>query len=152
MTIEVEMKGWLDEFLGEFHRTRLKPSGFKKARRTFSRDRGRYWERFNFQGSTANYPGVDDWRFYLNVGVEFKDVASRRDWSYFAQTHWAARLESVIASAPPVWKYNTRTHRFEQAEELETLILEASAKIAAHVDGIRAHYLKNDYLQSYRFD
>ena len=152
MVRQVDMKAWLDDFLGELHRTRLKPLCFKKVRRTFSRDRGQYWERFNFQGSAANCPGAEDWRFYINVGVEFKNVPLRRDWSYFAQTHWAARLESVIPAAPSVWKYNEWTDEAEMAEKLETFMLEASAKIAAHLDGIHAHYLKNDYLKSYRFD
>jgi hypothetical protein len=62
------MKEWLDEFLSDFHRGYLKEPGFKKARRTFSRDMGDYWERFNFQGSMSNYPDHESWRFYLNVG------------------------------------------------------------------------------------
>jgi hypothetical protein len=39
------MKEWLDQFLSHFNQDYLKELGYKKARRTFSRDMGSYWER-----------------------------------------------------------------------------------------------------------
>ena len=45
-------KAWLAQLLSELHRESLKPAGFRKEGNTFSRDRGSYTERFNFQGSS----------------------------------------------------------------------------------------------------
>jgi len=47
------MKEWLDQFLSDFHQNYLEELGFKKARRTFSRDMSEYWERFSFQESMS---------------------------------------------------------------------------------------------------
>jgi len=135
------IKEWLDQFLSEFHQSYLKELGYKKARRTFSRDMGSYWERFNFQGSTSNYPDRDIWRFYLNVGVEFKDLESRRYWSLFPHTHWSARVDSVVRNAPSQYEYNSRTNREVLMRELLFYLQRASEKIARESADIRSHYL-----------
>ncbi|MEP6896698.1 MAG: DUF4304 domain-containing protein [Chloroflexota bacterium] len=94
----VNEKDWLPIFLSEFHKTHLKPLGFKKVRRTFSRDMGSYWERFNFQGSDSN--GINGWKFYLNVGVEFKDLPAESYWAGFPNTHWTSRIEGLVKNSP----------------------------------------------------
>lgn len=145
------MKKWLDEFLSEFHKHYLKSLGFKKVRRTFSRDMGDYWERFNFQGSSWNYPDNEDWRYYINLGVEFKDLEARRNWSYFSHTHWSGRIESVVKSASAVNKYNENTNKKELAEKLNGYILQASRKMSEEIKGLRLHYLENKHLEHYPF-
>src|SRR5215213_1963631 len=105
------MNKWLDQFLTDFHQTYLKELGFRKVRHTCSRDMGSYWERFNFQGSTSNGAGSQYWKFYLNVGAEFKDIEPERNWSGFAHTHWADRIETVVSGAPPSWGYDLDTDR-----------------------------------------
>lgn len=145
------MKKWLDQFLGDFHRGYLKKLGFTKVRRTCSRDMGEYWERFNFQGSMSNYPDRENWRFYLNVGVEFKDLVPRQYWSLFPHTHWSERVESVVPSAPRVYEYNLRTDREAMMGELFSYIQRASEKIAMEHAGIRSHYLGDDSLKVYKF-
>ena len=145
------MKKWLDEFLTEFHKEHLKTLGFKKVRRTFSKDMGNYWERFNFQGSSWNYPGNEDWRYYINLGVEFKDLPSRRNWSYIPHTHWSGRIESVLKDASAVGEYNEDTNKKELAEKLKDYILEASRKMSEEIEGIRSHYLGKKHLEQYPF-
>jgi hypothetical protein len=146
------MKEWLDQFLSDFHRGYLKELGFKKTRRTFSRDMGDYCERFNFQGSTSNYPDHESWRFYLNVGVEFKGLESRRYWSLFPHTHWAVRVASVVPSAPSKYEYNLQTNREGLMLQLSSYLQRASEKIARESEGIRLHYLAGDSTKGYIFD
>lgn len=145
------MKNWLDEFLSELHKEHLKKLGFKKVRRTFSRDMGGYWERFNFQGSSCNYSDVEDWRFYINLGVEFKDLTPRRNWSLFPPTHWSERIRQVVKSAPEYVVYNKTTNKEELAEKLEAYILEASRKMSEEIKGLRSYYLENKSLEIYPF-
>lgn len=146
------MKKWLDEFLSEFHKNHLKELGFKKVRRTFSRDMSNYWERFNFQGSSWNSSDEENWRYYINVGIEFKDLDERKYWSYFPHTHWSGRIESVVNESSELGEYSERTDKTELAEKLEKYILEASAKMANEIKGLRAHYLENRHLEIYKFD
>lgn len=145
------MNKWLDDFLSEFHKNHLKELGFKKIRRTFSRDMGDYWERFNFQGSSWNSSDTQDWRYYINLGVEFKDLEARRNWSYFPHTHWSGRIESVVKSASAIGEYNENTNKKELAEKLKGYILEASQKMSDEMEGLRAHYLENKHLKQYSF-
>ena len=145
------MKEWLDQFLSDFHREYLKELGFKKARRTFSREKDSYWERFNFQGSRTNYPDRANWRFYLNVGVEFKDLEPRKYWSLFQDTHWSQRMKSVVDSAPGVYEYNVGTNREILMRELFSCIQRASEKIGRESANIRSHYLAHDDSMMYRF-
>ena len=145
------MKDWLDQFLSDFHWEYLKELGFKKARRTFSRDKDSYWERFNFQGSTSNYPDRANWRFYINVGAEFKDLEPNRYWSGFPHTHWSGRIESVVKSAPGIYEYNLSTNREVLMRELFSYIQRASEKIESESTNIRSHYLADDFSKVYRF-
>lgn len=63
---------FVDSFFTELQKTHLKGLGYKKERRTFSRELPEYIERIQFQGSQWNSPG-EPWRFYINVGVQFRD-------------------------------------------------------------------------------
>ena len=138
------LKEWLNQFLSEFHRGYLKELGYKKASRTFSRDMGSYWERFNFQGSRSNDPDRDKWRFYLNVGVEFKDLEPRKYWSLFPHTHWSTRVESIVHKAPRQYEYNSRTNRETLRRELFSYLQSASEKIARESANIRIQYLSDE--------
>jgi hypothetical protein len=134
------MKNWLNDVLAELHKENLKPLGFTKVRHTFSRDCGTYWERFNFQGSTWNGTGVK-WRFYINVGIEFKDLNPNPHWSYFSHTHWAARVDKLASSAPEEWDYDASTDREELKVQLAQLIVEASRTLRSRTERIRREYL-----------
>jgi hypothetical protein len=138
------MKEWLSSWLSELHRVHLKPKGFKKSRRTFSRDKGTYWERFNFQGSSQNYAGVAHWRFYLNVGVEFKNLEPRRYWSLFPHTHWSERADRLVANTPGHWEYNLSTDRATLAEDMVALMMSASHYVANRIDVIHKEYVESE--------
>lgn len=134
------MKRWLTTLLSELHREVLKPRGFRKKGKTFVRDCGSYRERYNFQGSSWNGTGVK-WRFYLNVGLEFSDLEPERYWSYFANTHWAARVESIVADAPAMWDYSEVTDREEMKRDLAGVICTASERLMTDADRIREQYI-----------
>jgi hypothetical protein len=85
------MQKWVSNFFSELHRNHLKQLGFKKVRHTFSRDAGDYGERINFQGSAWNFSN-EPWDFYINVGMEFKDLPAREYWTLLPHTHWSRRI------------------------------------------------------------
>jgi hypothetical protein len=116
--MKADLKDWLPNFLSEFHRSQLKPLGFKKERRTFWRDMGAYRECFNFQGDEFN--GVAGWRFYLNVGVEFGDLPAREHWSGFPHT----LTETIVLACT-----------------LRQVTTEASRAVAGEIDQIRERVL-----------
>ena len=146
------MKKWLDEFLSKFHKKYTKELGFRKVRRTFSRDKGEYFERFNFQSSMSNVSGVENWKFYFNVGVEFKDLEPRKNWSLFPNTHWSDRLGIVLKTVPSVWEYNKNTDKDSLAKKLNEVILEASQKISKEIEGLRMHYIEGKHLEIYFYN
>lgn len=145
------MNKWLNQFLTDFHKTHLKKFGFSKVRHTFSRDMGKYWERFNFQSEAWNSAGNKYWKFYLNVGIEFKDLEPQKPWLYLSHTHWADRIKTVNPDAPYCWNYNLDTDREALMRELEAQILKASAKMANETAGLKRHYLKGKRLERYSF-
>ena len=112
---------------------------------------GEYWERFNFQGSAWNFADDEYWTFYLNVGVEFKDLEPQKYWSYFPNTHWADRIKTVNPDVPASWNYNLDTDQEAIMPELEAQILKASAKMANQKEGLRHHYLEDKHLEIYPF-
>lgn len=96
-------KAGLAGLLSELHRESLKPAGFGKDRNTFSRDRGGYIERFNFQGSS--WSSAAETLLYLTVGVEFAEFGpAERDRVYFKRTHWAGRVDELDPGAPDDWR------------------------------------------------
>jgi hypothetical protein len=137
--MNADLKDWLPNFLSEFHRSQLKPLGFKKERRTFWRDMGAYRECFNFQGDEFN--GVAGWRFYLNVGVEFGDLPAREHWSGFPHTLWTARSDVLIPGSPKEWKYDADTETIVLACTLRQVTTEASRAVAGEIDQIRERVL-----------
>lgn len=128
----------LNRLLTKMHAELLKPLGFRKTARTFSRDRGAYWERFHFQGSAWNQG--DRGRFYLNVGVEFKDQPERRWWSGFGHTHWAGRIREMVPGAPADWEYGLDVDTRTLSGELAELIEAASRNMAADIERLRQRY------------
>ncbi len=145
------VKEWLNTFLSELHRAYLKPRGFRKHGRTLSLDAGTYYLRFNFQGSDSN--GLyETWKFYINTGVEFKDLEPETYWHTFAHTHWAVRIKYVVAEAPDAWRYTLNTDRNALAAELVGLIDKTTANVAGDAGRIRNRYLAKKDAQSARFN
>jgi uncharacterized protein (DUF2461 family) len=131
------LKDWLPCFLSEFQRGWLKEKEFRKNRQTFSRDRGPYWERFHFQASSQNNRSVSRWRFYVNVGIEFKDLPKQLRWSLFPNTHWSSRINHLVPEAPYHWEYDLQTDRQLLALSLIVLVESASVVMAKEIHEIR---------------
>jgi len=107
---------------------------------------GTYWEHFNFQASQWNgAPGVH-WSFYLNVGVEFKDLERRKNYVFLAQTHCAGRIEQIVLSAPHAWRYNAETNREALIRELLPLIESASQIMACNITHLRSQYVTGEFI------
>jgi hypothetical protein len=133
-------KAWLVRLLSELHRESLKPAGFGKEGSTFSRDRGEYVERFNFQGSS--WSSAAETLFYLNVGVEFAEFGlAEQGWVYFKRTHWGCRVDELVPAAPDDWRCNATTDRAALRAQLAELVVRASGQIAARLPELRAAYL-----------
>jgi hypothetical protein len=135
------MKRWFESFLSELHAEHLKPLGFRKTGHTISRAMQGYHERFNFQGSSWNSSGVK-WRFYLNCGVEFTDLPSERQWSYFPHTHWAGRAEQLVPTAPLEWDYGPATDPMALKAQLHALVLDVSRQFGRRTASLRVSYLE----------
>ncbi len=134
-------RAWLSSLLSELHREALKPAGFRKVGSTFSRDRGAYTERFNFQGSSGS-TSIET-LFYLNVGVEFSAYESTwRDWIYLRDVHWATRVEELVPEAPARWHCPLDVDRAALKVELAEIIRRASEEVARRIDELRAEYLE----------
>jgi hypothetical protein len=133
-------KAWLAGFLSELHRDRLKALGFRKESNTFSRDRGEYVERFNFQGSMGS--SAAETRFYLNVGIEFAEYGpAETNWVYFKRTHWAFRIDELNPEAPKDWRCSSETDITALKAEVATLIESASKSLASRKEEFRKSYL-----------
>jgi Domain of unknown function (DUF4304) len=133
-------KAWLAGFLSELHRDRLKTLGFGKERSTFSRDRGEYVERFNFQGSMGS--SAAETRFYVNVGIEFVEYGpAETNWVYFKRTHWACRIDELEPEAPKDWRCSSETDTTALKAEVAALIESASKSLASRKEEFRKAYL-----------
>lgn len=133
-------KAWLSSLLSELHREALKPAGFRKEGSTFSRDRGAYTERFNFQGSIGSTS--EETLFYLNIGVEFSAYeSSPRDWIYLRNVHWATRVDDLVPETPERWVCKSDVDRATLKTELAGVIRRASEEVARRIDEIRDKYL-----------
>ncbi|MGL6076986.1 MAG: DUF4304 domain-containing protein [Fimbriiglobus sp.] len=133
-------KTWLAGLLSELHRESLKPAGFRKETNTFFRDHDGYTERFNFQGSSGS--SADETVFYLNVGVEFAEFGpATQNWVYFKNTHWACRVDTLVQTAPDVWRCDGKTDRAALKTQLAELVAQASEQIALRLPELRDAYL-----------
>jgi len=133
------MQKWVSDFFSELHRNHLKQLGFKKVRHTFSRDMGEYWERINFQGSAWNFSN-EPWMFYINVGIEFKDLPEGSS-ILFSHTHWKRRIEEIIEKADDTYQITPGNNEDELGAQLATYIQTASQIIASDIKKIRRSYI-----------
>lgn len=138
------MKKCVDEFFSALHRSHLKPRGFKKVNRTFSRDLGSHWERINIQGSCWNSGNSNDpWVFFVNVGIEFKDLPQTNAFVYVRHTHWATRIEGIVSAAPNQYELQPNHENIELGDQLIAHIESASKYIAAQYETIYHDYIKH---------
>lgn len=133
-------RAWLAGLLSELYRESLKPVGFRKDGGTFSRNRGEYVERFNFQGSS--WSSAAETLFYLNVGVEFAEFGpAESNWICFRRTHHACRVDELVPDAPEDGRCSEATDRVGLKRQLTELIDGASETIVARLPEWRRAYL-----------
>lgn len=128
-----------DEFTALLHKTYLKPRGFTKARRTFSREHEGYVERYQLQGSAWNSPEMP-WTFYLNCGIAFIGLPRREPDRNFPDTHASMRA-SLFTDSASVQYDITHANMDLNAQHVAESIEEVSKFFAR-----RWLYLKESYL------
>jgi len=141
--VHSEMEAFVKNFFSVLHRDHLKPRGYTKERFTFSRDAGEFVERVQFQGSQWNSAG-EPWQFYINVGVQFKDLPPRSPDRDFPRTHAWSRIENIVPGIPAKYQVSPTTVA-ALASELNTLLAQASASVSALASPARAKCATGKY-------
>jgi hypothetical protein len=62
-----------DQFASALHQCHLKPLGFRKVRKNYTRTHADYTEHYQIQGSAWN-DSSSPWVFYLNCGISFSGL------------------------------------------------------------------------------
>lgn len=128
-----------DKFFSELHRHHLRAKGYRKERRVFSRDHAEFTERVQFQGSSWNSSG-SPWVFYVNVGVQFRDLPRRRPDRDLPHSHCWARIESIVPDAPQEFEFGSDDERL--AGKLVHLLDLAHAEVSRRLSDLRERYEK----------
>jgi hypothetical protein len=128
----------VSQFFSALHRDYLKPRRYKKVRHTFSRDMGGYTERVQFQGSAWNNAG-GPWTFYINFGVQFRDLPERVPCRDFPDTHCWTRIEYLVDDASK--KYDIPANDTGSfAAEITDCLDQASQAAERQISVIRKSY------------
>lgn len=69
------------------------------------------------------------------------DLEPERYWSYFANTHWAARVKNRNARRPTNWDYSDATDREQLKQDLAQLICNVSEHLKTDAGRIREQYI-----------
>lgn len=120
-------EAFVDRFFSELQKQYLKQLGYKKERRTFSRETPEYIERIQFQGSQWNSSG-EPWRFYINVGVQFRDLPRRQPDRDFPNTHAHGRIETLVSMGGGYFDL-TEQNIEGMLEKISTLVTKASSAL-----------------------
>ena len=132
------MLDFVEPFFRRLHREHLKPRGYTKVRRTFSRDMQAYIERVQFQGSSWN-DANSPWRFYINFGLQFRELQERSPARDFPQTHCWTRIEHLVPDAPQEYDLSEGDSPC-LLQQLPAYIELASHRVAKHIHDIRKDY------------
>lgn len=135
------MAPFVKEFFSLLHNTYLKPAGYSKERFTFARDAGAYIERVQFQGSSWNSAG-ESWRFYINVGLQFKGIPPRYPDRDFPRTHLWERIGNIV-DAPSQFDLSVESTTI-LASEINASIVLASAVISRLAVAVNVKYARGE--------
>ena len=139
-----------DEFTVLLHRKYLKPLGFGKVRRTFSREHKEYIERYQLQGSAWNTDGMP-WTFYLNCGITFIGLPRREPDRDFPHAHASMRAGYFTDLASP--HYDDTYERMDLiAETLAETINDVSQFFMRRCENLIECYLGGKYFDCFRVD
>ena len=132
-----------DQFFSALHTVHLKPRGYRKVRHTFSRQRDRYAEHFQFQGSSWN-DEKSDWRFYLNCGISFDDLPRRSPDMDFPRTHASARAPHLVPAALPHYDISASDPTC-LVPDIVAIVDACSEYFARRHEYLKEAYLRKDY-------
>ena len=121
-------------FAAGLHREVLKPRGFVKAARTFTRTHDHFVEAIQIQGSSWN-SGIEPWSFYINVLVSFPDIPYTK-FCVGPRYHGWSRLNMIVLEAPPVFEL-TASNMNDLIFEIGQLIADASKRLPSLLAPVR---------------
>jgi hypothetical protein len=130
-----------DAFASDLHAQFLKPLGFRKSARYFSRQCDGYGqcdgnvEAYQPEGSGWN-AGEEPWLFHLTVRVRFDDVPPV-DAAHPLAYHAAGRIERLIPSAPRTFELRSE-NRVALLSTVRDIIVMASDALAPRLPAARA--------------
>lgn len=126
------MRETVQRFLSKLHKETMKPLGFKKQRFTFVRQLPERVEYINFQGSAWNQQKT--WVFYINIAVEFSELASYREQSgaWFKRAHAWGRSDGIVPHTPKQFELDDSTYDVVFSS-ISTLIPKALEAIPEHL-------------------
>jgi hypothetical protein len=139
-----------DEFTALLHREYLKPIGFRKNRRTFSREHEIHIDRYQLQASAWNTEGMP-WTFYLNCGITFIGLPRREQDRDFPLAHASMRAEYFTDLA--LSQYDVTYERMALiAENVRDVVNEVSGYFARRCEHLRASYQNAKYFHCFLDD
>jgi|LakMenE18May11ns_1017448.scaffolds.fasta_scaffold9937188_3 hypothetical protein len=139
-----------DHFTTLLHRTYLKPRGFTKIRRTFSRQHQEHIERYQLQGSAWNSEGMP-WTFYLNCGITFTGLPRRQPDLDFPHAHASMRAGYFTDSACA--QYDVTPENLDLiAEKVVGTIEEVSRFFSRRYAHLKESYLEGKYFHCFLDD
>src|SRR5262245_33638622 len=101
-----------DSFASRLHQLLLKPEGFKKKGKIFSRFHADYGEHYNLQGSAWNSADLP-WRFYVNCGISFPAASNPpKGAGMWGVSHAHGRLEILVPDSPK--EFDLTEENFEE--------------------------------------
>ena len=139
-----------DEFTALLHREYLKPIGFTKIRRTFSREHEIHIERHQLQGSAWNTEGMT-WTFYLNCGITFIGLPRREPDRDFPHSHASMRAGYFTDLALSQYDV-THDSMASIAENVRDVINEVSRYFTRRCEHLRASYQNGKYFHGFLHD
>jgi hypothetical protein len=130
-------KKWLNGLLSQLHKTHMKSLGFKKERYNFFRENDEYTEIYNIQCNKWNRVSNENYGFFLNIGIRFKDLKKPKVCVHIPNTHWAKRPTDIFKNMHSYWSYNKETDPSDMMKQLIDVINKVSNKINSDIINIK---------------
>ncbi len=137
-----------DQFVSELHQLHLKPLGFRKVRKNFTRSHADYSEHYQIQGSAWN-DASSPWVFYLNCGISFSGLPISP--AGHVGTHGSTR-SPVFTSLANAQDEVTVDTIGQVAEHITAVIREVAAYFARRHAFLRECYLHRRYHHAFFAD
>ena len=132
-----------DRFVSRLHEVAMKPAGFKKNARTFSRLFPTYGEHYNIQGSAWNSAG-EPWRFYINCAISFPDLPQKSPGNGMWKFHANTRLGRIVPESQK--EFDVSDENLEKlVKEIALDLFSCSNYFSRRNQVLRDSYIQNKY-------